>query len=949
MLDIRQINVLAELERCGVAYDWAGEEHVRIRCPFHEATGEHSPSCYVNVEKRMFDCKAAGCRKDGDFITLLARAMSTTREVIIVDLSKRYLLESDKIVDPELIERYHEALWGAGVLLRELRKRGVTDAIIRHRRYGEHKGRITIPVRNEAGHFVNIRKYLPGAPGPEKMKNLPGRGEVRLYPIEQLKYPRILVCGGELKADVAAEQLNPHGIGAICATAGEGNWDSKFTDRLIGKEWLGVCFDIDEAGQVAAQGVLAQLSRTRVPPHNIVLPLDIDKYPHGDINDFIGQEHGDLMPLLTAAEPWKPTRKEKLPLTEPSDTALAAAVDAANVGKRMAIKVSVAAVDSVPYTVPARVEVKCDRQQRGCASCPVFVEADLVPQLSIEPEADALVEMVSAPRGVQHEAIMRALDIPMDCKTCSFNPVSYYSIEDVRISPQFDVASRVYARTMQPALCIGSGVELNESYVMTGRLWPHPQTQQSTLLISGYETSQDALSTYRCTNLDRLQLFQPSEWTVDAIDNKLHDLYADLEANVTRIYQRRDLHLIADLAYHSPLLLKFDGRPIKGWAEVLIVGDSSQGKSETVAGLMRHYGLGELVECKNATVAGLLGGLQQIGKRWFVSWGVIPTHDKRLVVLEELKGASQEVIAKLTDMRSRGIAEIPKIERRKTHARTRIIAISNPRGDRPMSAHNFGVEAIRELIGNLEDVRRFDMALVVTTSQLDASALNVLTRHRPVVQHMHHADLCRSLVLWSWTRTEHQVRFEPEATDLALEEATELSEQFTDAIPLVDRGSMRHKLARLSAALACRTFSCSPDMEEAVVRPCHVAYIAGTLRRVYADPTFGYSDYTEAIKLSTTMVDADVVMAQLRALPFPKDFARSMLNTAAVQLTDIQDWCGWNRGEAMGLLSLLVRKRALTRERDSYRKTADFIQLLRHALESGQALQDRPDFMKGQF
>ena len=72
--------------------------------------------------------------------------------------------------------------------------------------------------------------------------------------------------------------------------------------------------------------------------------------------------------------------------------------------------------------------------------------------------------------------------------------------------------------------------------------------------------------------------------------------------------------------------------------------------------LMDHYKLGARHECKNATSAGLLGGLQQLGSRWFVSWGIIPMHDKRLVVLEEIKGTPIEVLAKLTDMRSSGIA-----------------------------------------------------------------------------------------------------------------------------------------------------------------------------------------------------------------------------------------------------------------------------------------------------
>ena len=235
------------------------------------------------------------------------------------------------------------------------------------------------------------------------------------------------------------------------------------------------------------------------------------------------------------------------------------------------------------------------------------------------------------------------------------------------------------------------------------------------------------------------------------------------------------------------------------------------------------------MECKNATVAGLLGGLQQMGNRWFVTWGVIPTHDKRLVVLEELKGTSVEVISKLTDMRSSGVAEIPKIEKRRTHARTRLIALSNPRSDRPLSSYNFGIESIKELIGGLEDVRRFDFALLVSNTEIDAATLNKLQQYRPAGNQIFDAESCRRLILWAWTREPSQIQYGSGAYEQILSEATRLCSIFTESIPLVDRGSMRLKLARLSASLACRTFSCDDTLENVIIRECHVEYISKLL------------------------------------------------------------------------------------------------------------------------
>lgn len=451
-----------------------------------------------------------------------------------------------------------------------------------------------------------------------------------------------------------------------------------------------------------------------------------------------------------------------------------------------------------------------------------------------------------------------------------------------------------------------------------------------------------------------MSVFWPDEWSVDGLERLLGGIYSDFEANVTRIFQRHDLHLSVDLVYHSPLLLEFDGKTIKGWAEALIVGDSSQGKSEVTCGsngpggLMSHYGLGEKIECKNATVAGLLGGLQKSGERWFVSWGVIPTHDKRLVILEELKGASQEVFSKLTDMRSSGFAEIPKIEKRKTHARTRLIALSNPRSDMKLRQYNYGIQAVKELIGALEDIRRFDFVHLVSSDEMNEVEINKLQTFRPQVPHVYTSELCRKLVLWAWTRKRDEVIFTEEATAAVLEAANYFCGKFTDAIPIVDKGSMRYKIARLSAALAARTFCCSEDFSTLYVLPCHVEYITRFLDRNYSSSVFGYADFTTAIKATTELEEPEVIRAKISTLPFPKDIIKNMLASNDMDIHDLQDWCGWERDEAQSLLSFFVRKHGVTRDGRKYRKTAPFISLLKEMLDSGN-FADIPHFLRKEF
>lgn len=938
------ISVLAELERCGVAFEWAGANELKLLCPFHD---EKTPSCALNIDKQQFVCFSPACKAHGDFITLLAGILKTARHVVISDLSRRYNLDEEKTIEMAVVERYHQKIWEAERLLLELRKRGVTDALIRKYRLGEHEGRITIPIKNDSGAVVNIRRYLPGAPKGQKVKNTRGHSKMRLFPIDQLRYDKIMLCGGEIKAIVAADQLNSHGIGAITATGGEGNWDPALTPKLAGKTIV-YCGDIDGPGKTAAQTICAILHKHVGWMGIAELPLDPEKYRKGDINDFVASERGDLFQVFESAKEYEPPIfAQERPDEEPEPVGLTRAIHADMAGKRVRFNAVVSTMDTAPYSVPKTLQIACDRSQKVCGLCRVYQD-DQGLDYTVHPESIALLEMVRSPLESQRKAIMRALGIPSQCDSAEAVVGSYYNVEDVRISPQLEITDTLAERPLQAAICVGSPVEPNETYEMTGRMHPHPRTQQSTLVLSHAKMTQDALSAYeRDVSID-LSIFRPDAWTVESLSDKIDTIYEDLETNVTRIYKRRRMHLLVDLAFHSPLLMTYDGEIAKAWCDVLIIGDSAQGKSETTMRLKSHYGVGERVECKNASAAGLLGGLQQLNGRFWVAWGVIPTYDRRLVILEEVKGMSVDIISRLTDMRSSGVAEIDKIEKRRTHARTRLIWLSNARFDRPMLAYNFGIEAIRELIGNLEDVRRFDAACVVAAGDVDADELTRLRDEKPVVEHRLDSKTCRTLVLWAWTRRGDQVTFEPDAERAVSEEAKKLNDAFTDEIPLVDRGSMRLKLARLSAALAARTFSTGGDEEQLVVRECHVRYVARLLHEEYSSRSFGYADLTAALKLTSQMTDKDAVKARIQTVSFPREFCQSLLHTPRVESQDVQDWLGWERVEANDLVSFLVRKRALVRDQKHYRKTPQFIEFLKALLENG-ALTERPDHVKEEY
>jgi hypothetical protein len=522
------INVLAELERAQVEFVPVSQDEVKIVCPFHK---DSSPSCCVNTAGKGFNCPVAGCGASGDIISLLCGILKVNRPTMVADLATRYHLTRDKTVSIDVIERWHSNIWKAYPLLKELRNRGVVDELIRRWRLGEHQGRVTIPIWNALKECVNVRRYMPGAPAAQKMLNMKGFGGIRLYPEDQMSYETILLTGGECKAIVAADQLNPHNIGAVCATAGEDNLTTEILNRFKDKNVI-VCMDIDDAGQAAAERHCKDLAPLAASVKNLVLPLDKAKHPKGDINDFVGAEQGELFPILDQAVAFVATTQSRNAEDDSPATVLQLhqAYHADNAGKRVVVKATVCSMDLAPYIVPNELTIICRKDQDYCALCPVKLERR--DDFSIRPESASVLEFVGTGISGHLEVVKKSVGIPRQCRACDYDVTSHYNVEDVKLSGQLDIQNRDSDSRNLPALCIGKGLELNEGYECTGRMWPHPKNQQAILLISAYKPTEDALSqfTLQQEEAEELTTFWPEqEWSAERIEEKIGNIYADLE------------------------------------------------------------------------------------------------------------------------------------------------------------------------------------------------------------------------------------------------------------------------------------------------------------------------------------------------------------------------------------------------------------------------------------
>ncbi len=909
------MDVLAILEEYSIEGVLTEEEFLTL-CPFHNDT---HPSCSINIEKEVFRCLS--CDAHGDVINFLAAVTNISRAAI-----KKHLeigTDSPTILSLRLIVKWNKALLKSKNNLYHLKQKGLNEDTIKKFLIGFDSKRITFPIFDKNGNAINVRKWLPGAVK-KKMISIKGHGKLNLYPLANLSAKEIVITEGEIKALLLC-QMN---FNAITVTGGSKSWIDEWSAFFRDKR-VHIIYDIDNAGKLGAQKIAKSLYCYTKEIYIIELPLDKTKYPTGDITDYIvALKHTkeDILKLFRKADKWEPfiyreTFDEKI-----YEVLLSNSTESKFFNRIIKTNIIVSAKDTAPYIIPFHVKAVCSKDQEMCAFCSCLKQEEF----KIDKKHPVILEFINCTKTKQVQAIKKAAGIPGNCKVVIFEILEAMNIEEIRLIPQIQIAQHSSQHVVRQGFYIGHGIEPNANYTIQARVCTQPETQYATLLIFEAEPAIDNLSIFELK--EDLSIFKPEEWTKESIEKRLKEIYIDFESNVTRIYKRPMLHLFYDLCYHSVLYIPFQGQIIKGWVEGLVLGDSGQGKSETILQLQKHYGVGERIDIKTCSIAGLIGGLLETAKRWFITWGIIPLNDKRLVVLEEIKGVSPEIIAKLTETRSSGIAEIAKIEKARTNARVRLIWISNPRTDRQILTYNFGVEAIKELIGNLEDIRRFDFAIILTVKDVDERWINLPLEKRAIIKHRFTAKLCQQLILWGWSRKADQITFTPEAIQEILKTASYMGSRYSSKIPLVESADQRLKLTRLATALAVRTFS-TEDNATVCVRKCHVEYVSEYLEKIYSSAACGYLDYSNLIKKENEIKDKDFIIESLIKLPFAKSVVETFLDTKVFTIFDIIDWTELEVDECRKLIGLFVRNNAIKRYKRGYIKNQAFIALLKEMKE----------------
>lgn len=810
-----------------------------VLCPFsHDKGYERNPSAHINVNKRLFHCKT--CQAEGRFdngglseISFVASYYGVTYEQAIK------LVQTLEDADEVEMEQWYEAekLLHQNVEYMEyLKGRGIDADTVSKYRLGYTGDGIMYPVFIY-GQLCDVRTYVPN--GTPKIRSRKGASPL-LFPFDEwLNDERdTLLCAGE-NDTLLARQL---GFNAVTVTAGEGNFPKVFANLFADRK-VSICYDCDEAGRKGSRNVAFLLSEVGASVQLVDLGLDGSKESK-DLTDFIvkcNQTAEDLYAKIQEAKPYseehfKEDKDAHYPVINLWDVP-----EGRYAGRRVSARVLLSSRYDSPMQTPTAVEWECNNpnltsESSPCHTCPFQYKSGW---WTLEENLRDVMELVDVTEQQQDKAINKFIGLPQKCPGVRRIVKARKPVYKVVFTP--DVPSEEgeeYRAVEQYALTLGLNLQDGERYRAFFKPYAHPlDGQRVFMIVDKVEESDNAINAFEMTDeiAEQLKVFQGSPF-------EMMPKRAEQFHNFTKIFRPNpSIANAVDLMYHSPLRFKFHGREMKGYPEILIVGESRTGKTETGLLFQRYVGIGNFMALKGATTAGILGGADKLTTGGFkINWGTVPRNHKGLVIMDELSGMSREVMASLTAMRSERMATVHKIAKGKAPAETRLLWCSNPRVNGSGQSVNIkdyptGVHVMLDLIGSDEDIARFDLCMLVVKDH-DSSPLD-----KPSTD-AYSAEAYANLIKWVWSRSSDEILFDEGVEEYIVQVANELNERYDTDVKFFGAECWK-KLARLAVASAGCCFSSDNTFTRIRVTKEFVDWASDFLVRNYDNHIFRLREY----------------------------------------------------------------------------------------------------------
>jgi hypothetical protein len=618
-------------------------------------------------------------------------------------------------------------------------------------------------------------------------------------------------------------------------------------------------------------------------------------------------------------------------------------------GTKIRTAIHVATIAGRPFQLPLAGEFNCtpDPSAKICENCPNLAAGGKM-KWAFDSEDRHVLNLVNVNDSVKKGTIKSAAKIPQKCYRVSIDVEEHGNLEEIQVIPMVDyanayemdaedddeIAAKGAKHVVRLAYHMGHGIEANKKYIVEPTVFGHPKDQRVCFLFDKAEPAQNDIDQFKMTPElhHKLKAFRPAK--DQSVEQKLLEIHRDFTVNVHRIGGRFDLSIGVDLCFHSVIGFRFAGDDVhKGWFELVVVGDTSTGKSTLLQRMMQHFGLGELIAGEQAKRTGLIYASVQVAGQWVLIWGKIPQNDRRLLAIDEFSGIPGEEVSKMTQLRSEGKAQGGGVNAHyETFARTRMILLTNPRGNKgSLQGFNYGVEALDQLFDERSDLRRVDLAMIMEEKDVPKT---IVTKRWDKVEltHKYTADLCRNLVLWAWSRNPHHVEFAPGAEDEAISWADRLGDTYECDLPLAIRTDLKLKLARVATACAARLFSTDDEAKKVIVQIEHVQFAAKFMDRCYRKSAMSFFEYARRYKQANYFTQEKKSNIKHTLESFGDEMATIVWALLGVDLITkplFTDMVNLPQDDLKRLWKFMVREQLLRKTARGYRKTGAFTTLLK--------------------
>ncbi len=597
-----------------------------------------------------------------------------------------------------------------------------------------------------------------------------------------------------------------------------------------------------------------------------------------------------------------------------------------NYNKKIKLKCIVSGKSISPYCVPKKIMIKCfPAENRSCNNCRYATNKSL----TLLSTNENILQFVDVSTVQVLKIIQSIFNIPCPF---TYEIMQMQNIERLFIISTTNNKVRNKIKLAPISYFVGLGIDVNTSYEMIGYTTLYPKDQTTVHVFTEAKKIKSDSETFKLTKEkhQKLMRFNKQGLSVNQIYEYLEKLYLSYAHNVTKIYDRFDLHLAIDLAFRSVLSFKFDNEIVhKGWMDIMIIGDTRCGKGYVAEKLSAYFNLGEVISGDNISFAGLVGGLQQYNKQWVITWGKVPLNDCGLVIIDEASEIKTEDWTRLSRIRSEGVAEITKINTQITQARTRLIFIANPIL-KTISNYSYGIQALVDIVKAPEDIARFDYALVVAHNEVEIKDIN---QRRESIDALYPQDIEQLLILWAWSKTQDEIIFSSTAMELIYDLSIRLAKTYTFSVPLIQGENIRIKLSKIAIAFAVRLYSNKEQGKYIFVDNVHVECAYHFLNMIYKKHSCGYfamSKLQQSQDLYKIEKEFPVLEKYLNAFTSHKvEICKCLLVNNSITINDISEHVNLDKEIAREIISKLVINNCIVKRGIIYVKVPAFVNWLK--------------------